>query len=110
LPSQDSAQLVQAAHRCLERIFKPDVNYQRAGVLLPELMPARIVQSSFFDSEKCSMASEQLMTALDNINHIYGREAVFYGSEMISNRWRMRQQYNSSSYTTNWNELLTVHI
>ena len=110
LPSQDSAQLVQAARRCLERIFKPDVNYQRAGVLLPELMPVGIVNSSFFDSEKCSMASEQLMATLDNINYMYGRKTVFYGSELISNRWHMRQQYNSSSYTTNWNDLLTVHI
>lgn len=107
LPSQDSAQLLQAVHRCLERIFKPDFNYQRAGVLLPVLSPAGAVQTSFFDGEE---GSGQLMAALDRINR-RGRKTVFYGSEMLSARWRMRQQFNSPpAYTTNWNELLTIHI
>jgi DNA polymerase V len=30
--------------------------------------------------------------------------------EALSGRWRMRQQMKSPSYTTNWEELLTIAV
>ncbi|MCF7986255.1 MAG: DUF4113 domain-containing protein [Methylovulum sp.] len=31
-------------------------------------------------------------------------------SAIISNRWHMRQQFKSPSYTTKWADLLTIDI
>jgi DNA polymerase V len=110
LPTSDSAQLIHAAHHGLERIFKQGYSYQRAGILLPDLLPAGVAQLSLFDIGKSSNRSEQLMDTLDNINRLHGQKSISYASEIISDRWHMRQQFKSPSYTTNWRELLTINI
>jgi DNA polymerase V len=110
LPTDDSATLIQAAHQGLKRIFRPGYSYQRAGILLPDLLPAGVVQMSLFDTDVPSARSEQLMATLDNINRLHGKKTIQYASEILSNRWHMRQQFKSQSYTTNWRELLTIMI
>jgi hypothetical protein len=40
-PTNNAADLIQAAHFGLKRIFKPGFSYQRAGVILPDLLPRR---------------------------------------------------------------------
>jgi len=109
-PTDNSAQLIAAAHRGLQQIFKTGFSYQRAGILLPDLLPAGVAQTSLFDIVENSGRSEQLMATLDNINRVHGKRTIRYASEMISKRWHMRQQFKSPSYTTNWRELLTINI
>ena len=109
-PTNDSAQLIEAAHHGLHRIFRKGFSYQRAGVLLPDLLPSGVIQATLFDCAERSGRKEQLMAALDNINRRHGKKSILYASEIISSRWHMRQQFKSPSYTTNWHELLTIHI
>jgi len=110
VPTNDSSLLINAAHRGSERIFKSGFGYQRAGILLPDLLPIGVAQMSLFDSIDHSGRSEQLMEMLDNINRIHGKKSIQYASEIISNRWHMRQQFKSPAYTTCWRELLTIQI
>lgn len=109
LPTSDSAQLVQAANQGLRRIFQTGFSYQRAGILLPDLLPIGVAQLSLFDTDY-SNRSVQLMAALDSINKKHGKNAVLYGAELVNDRWQMRQQFKSPSYTTKWGELLTIQI
>ena len=48
-PTDDSTQLIAAAHRGVQQIFKVGLSYQRAGILLPDLLPAGVAQTSLFD-------------------------------------------------------------
>ena len=109
-PTDNSAQLIAAAQRGLQHIFRAGLSYQRAGILLPDLLPAGVVQASLFDTGESSGRTEQLMATLDNINRIHGKNAIRYASESISKGWHMRQQFKSPSYTTDWRELLTITI
>ncbi len=109
-PIDDSAQLIAAAHRGLQQIFKTGFSYQRAGILLPDLLPAGVAQTSLFDIVESSGRSEHLMATLDKINRVHGKSTIRYASEMVSKRWHMRQQFKSPSYTTDWQELLTIRI
>jgi DNA polymerase V len=109
-PTNHASELIHAAHQGLKRIFKPGFSYQRAGVILPDLLTDGVVQLSLFETEENTSRSDQLMTALDNINRRYGKKSIHYASEIISNRWHMRQQFKSPSYTTKWGELLTINI
>ena len=110
LPTHDSAQLLRAANRGLRHIFKAGYSYQRAGVLLPDLLPVGVVQMSLLDTGGNPERSENLMAALDSINRRHGKKTIRFAGEMISNRWYMRQQFKSPSYTTRWPELLTISI
>jgi DNA polymerase V len=109
-PTNNAAELIHAAHHGLKRIFKPGFSYQRAGVILPDLLPAGVVQTSLFDLEENANQSNELMATLDNINQRYGKKSIHYASEIISKRWHMRQQFKSPSYTTKWAELFTINI
>jgi DNA polymerase V len=108
-PSQDSGFLIRCALRGLERIFRPGFAYQRAGVLLPDLIPSGMEQQTLFSiAGEDEGRSERLMQAVDRINRVHGRNAVRYASEGLGERWRMRQQMKSPAYTTRWAELLVV--
>ena len=108
-PSQDSGYLIRSAIRGLERIFRPEFAYQKAGVLLPDLVPAGIEQGSLFTTEPDDTGrSDRMMAVLDRINRVHGRQALHYAGEALSERWRMRQRLKSPAYTTRWKELPTV--
>ena len=109
-PTDNAADLIQAAHLVLKRIYKPGFSYQRAGVILPDLLPAGTRQDSLFDEENNSDQTSQLMETVDLINPRFGKSSVRYASEILSQRWHMRQQFKSPSYTTQWGELLTINI
>jgi len=108
-PTSDTSKLINAAQSGLRSIFQRNYSYQKAGVLLPDLLPHGVGQLSLFgitDGER----SDQLMSTLDKINRRHGKSSIRFGSELISDRWRMRQQFKSPSYTTKWDELLTISI
>jgi DNA polymerase V len=118
-PTQDTGILIRYALAGLERIYRLGYQFQRAGVLLPDLMPNSYRQLSLFDAGDIErqknqrwylLKSERLMTALDAINRAHGRHSIRYASQGLSARWCMRQQLRSPAYTTRWQELPTVII
>lgn len=108
-PTSDSSTLINAAQKGLRTVYRRNFSYQKAGVLLPDLLPYGVGQLSLFDVVDAER-SDKLMSALDTINRRHGKSSVRFGSELVSDRWRMRQQFKSQSYTTLWDELLTIEI
>jgi DNA polymerase V len=110
-PTQDTGELIRTALAGLQRIYKPGYEYQRAGVLLPDLMSNGMQQLSLFqDDSTDNPKSERLMTVLDAINHAHGRHSIRYASQGLSERWKMRQQLKSPAYTTKWDSIPTVIV
>ncbi len=108
-PTQDSGYLIRCARRGLERIFRAGFAYQKAGVLLPDLVPTGLEQGLLFAAEPDDGGrADRLMEVLDAINRTLGRQAVRYASETVSDRWRMRARLKSPASTTRWDELPTV--
>jgi DNA polymerase V len=111
MPTQDTGVLIRYALAGLERIFRPGYQYQRAGVLLPDLMPNGLMQLSLFqDNVDHNPKSERLMMVLDAINQAHGRHSIRYASQGLSARWKMRQQLKSPAYTTRWECLPIVTV
>jgi DNA polymerase V len=109
MPSQDSAFLIRTALHGLARLYRPGYAYQKAGVMLLDLVPAGMEQASLFaldarDPER----SGRLMEVLDRINRTFGRQTLRFGSEALSDAWRMRARLKSPAYTTRWDELARV--
>ncbi|MSS75822.1 MAG: Y-family DNA polymerase [Methyloglobulus sp.] len=102
-PTQDTGILIRTALAGLQRIYRQGYEYQRAGVMLPDLMPNGMQQFSLFQDDTVdNPKSERLMTVLDAINHTHGRHSIRYASQGLSARWQMRQQLRSPAYTTRW--------
>lgn len=107
--TSDSGQLVAAATRGLQKLFRSGRAYQRAGVLLSGLTAANCQQGVLFVEEARDEAqATRLMSCLDRLNREASRRTVRYATEMLSDRWRMRQDRKSPIATTNWQELPVV--
>lgn len=48
------------------------------------------------------------MLALDQTNQKYGRGALFLAGEGTEKSWRIKAEYKTPAYTTNWSDLAVV--
>ncbi|NIC39908.1 DUF4113 domain-containing protein, partial [Aquabacterium sp. A08] len=114
-PTADTLQIAAAALRALDAIYRPGVDYAKAGVLLLGLEPASERQTTLPWAPTAPASAGQrhrLMQTLDALNARWGPGTVALGSAALRHapapRWAMRQQRRSPRYTTRWDELLTL--
>ena len=107
-PTDDTRTLVSVALWSLNRLYRAGYNYQKAGVMLSELVPAEGCQTDLFTNSASPIKSKKLMTVMDNINKKMGKESIKVASEGFKCPWKMKQENKSPSYTTNWDELLVT--
>ena len=103
----DTSTLIKAGIYALERIFKNGYEYQKAGIILFDIVPDHLQQLCLFQSEKYNHDARKRMRLLDHINGKYGKQTLRFASES-KKRWYMHQDHLSPSYTTRWEDLLVV--
>ncbi len=106
-PTADTAELIVQAMRCLKELFRPGYAYQKVGVLLTDLISEHIHhQRNLFLAPRRNR--DNLLRALDRINHRWGKDTLQYASAGFSKPWHHKQEMKSPSYTTSWRELPIV--
>lgn len=110
LPRQtdDTRLLTKVALWGLRRIYRRSYKYQKAGVMLSELVSRQYRQIDLFGSIDTDTRASQLMRVMDQINARMGRGTLKLASEGFRQPWKMKQGNRSPNYTTNWNELICV--
>jgi DNA polymerase V len=107
-PTDDTRRLVNVALVALKKIYKPNYNYAKAGVMLSEIVSIDGVQTDLFSTSQASPKSSALMSAMDSINHKMGKESIKLASEGFTRPWKMKQGNKSPSYTTKWGEIPVI--
>lgn len=107
-PTDCTLQINKAALWLLKQIYKPGVYYQKAGVMLMELVPEGGKQTDLFGYSINSGKKDQLMTTMDRINKKYSRGTIKLASEGVEKAWVMRRSYKSPNYTGDWKQLPRV--
>jgi len=107
-PTHDTRQLVNIALWALKRLYRGGYNYQKAGVMLGEIVPAERCQTDLFADKSTQIKSNKLMAMMDGINKKMGKESIKLASEGFKRPWKMKQENKSPSYTTNWDEIVKV--
>lgn len=105
--SADTATFIKMSRYALKRIYKEGYEYQKAGIMLFDIVPDNLQQLCLFQPEKYNVASRERMQLMDLINGKFGNRTIRLASES-SKRWYMNQNYLSPRYTTCWNEILKV--
>jgi DNA polymerase V len=107
LPEQtdDSMQLTRVALWGLRKIYRGGYRYQKAGVMLSEIVSKEGRQIDLFQLSARSSRSGRLMTVLDQINGLMGKQSLKLASEGFRQPWKMKQGNKSPAYTTRWDEL-----
>jgi DNA polymerase V len=105
-PTDDTRLLCHAALHGLRQIYRTGYAYQKAGVMLTEIIPASARPQTLFDDVEALDKSHALMRTLDHINRSMGSGTIKLLGEGMDTSWAMRRGNVSKRYTTEWNELV----
>ena len=106
-PTNSGIELAKFAVESLERIFKSGFSYKKAGVMVMDFSQENKIQLKIF--ENSNPKHIPLMQSLDKINNMFGQQKVKLASQDLKRVWKMRQEKLSPHYTTNLNEIITIH-
>lgn len=104
----DTRDVMAAAIKALDRVYRSGVPYKKAGVLMLGLTPCDLTIPRFL-GESGPIRDNRIMLAFDKINARFGAGSVNVGQTRRPRNWIMQQAHRSRRYTTRWNELLTVY-
>lgn len=107
-PTQDSRDIIAAATRSLDAIWKDGHRYQKAGVMLGDFFSQGIAQLNLFDDNAPRRGSEKLMEVLDHLNAKEGKGMLYFAGQGIQQQWAMKREMLSPRYTTRYEDLLQV--
>ena len=96
------------ASHLVERMFKPQYSYKKAGVCLSEITPVGRHQHDWIEQGAQPTGTSALMQALDALNQRFGRGTVKVSTQGAYHEWQMRQERKSPGYTTDWGALPVV--
>jgi DNA polymerase V len=106
-PTNDTFVLLRAASQLVDQIYKADVPYKKAGVLLTNFSSEVLNQLELFvDTQE--EKTKDLMPVIDAINYGLGRHSLLLGSHLQTKKWQSSQESRSPAYTTAWKDIATV--
>lgn len=108
-PTNDSIELVRLGLEGLEKIYRSDCTYKKAGVIVSDISPQQQQQLSLFDTLD-RKKHQSIMTALDNINDKIGKDKVRLAVQGNGRQWKMKQEQLSPCYSTRIEDALKVYV
>jgi DNA polymerase V len=106
-PTDNTMQINKVALWVLKKLFRPDIYYQKCGVMLTELVPASGKQSDMFGFVEGDAKADALMSVMDSINSKYSRGTIKLASEGVHKAWSMKREFKSPNFAS-WEELPQV--
>lgn len=97
-PTDDTIELVRGVSRVTRQLWSDGYRYAKAGVILEGLVTPDRAPRALFDA--IDPRREALMTALDGINHRFGRGSLFVATTGARKKWAVKAEMKSPAYTT----------
>lgn len=107
-PTSYTPDLIQASIELLDKIYREEYRYKKAGVMVSDICSEEQVQMNLFSPNKNLSEKSNLMKSYDRINKVWGRETVRYASSGFKRTWSMKRAKLSKRFTTDWHELPEV--
>ena len=108
-PTADHRAIVAAAVNATREVHRRGFGYKKAGVVISKLMPAEGVVRSLFSDNEARERESRLSSAMDSINHAFGRGAVKFGVQG-SGTIKSSKENQSPHYTTLWSDIPTATV
>jgi DNA polymerase V len=109
--THDTKRLARTALEGLHAIYRPGIQYAKAGVMLFDLQDERIEQLTLFGEgrEAADRARDPggtgLTQTVEHLNNRFGRGTVRLAGAGLTQSWQNRQERLTPAYTTQWDEL-----
>lgn len=104
--SNSSITLSKYAKIGLKQIYRKDIEYKKAGVIVIDLVPEKDYQINLFENE--NPKHKYLMKSIDRLNFKIGQKKVKLASMDLGRTWKMRQEKLSPCYTTKIEDIIKV--
>ncbi len=95
-PTQDTRDIIAAATRCLDAVWRDGHRYQKAGVMLGDFFSQGVAQLNLFDENAPRANSVALMDKLNQKR----RRTLYFAGQGIQQAWQMKREMLSPCYTT----------
>lgn len=106
-PTNDTRDIINMAVSALDRIWRSDCRYLKAGVMLSDFYSLGVAQLNLFDEYTPWANSRALMTAIDTI-HQKGIGKLWFAGQGIEKSWAMKREMLSPAYTTRFRDIRVV--
>ena len=118
-PSNSSIVILKKAMEALEKIYRPGLQYKRAGVIVLSMESGGGIQTNFldFDAERFEKMKE-LDKVLDRLNKLNGTETVIIGAQQFKDKDSkgkathfadaIKHEFKSPNYTTRWSDIIEL--
>jgi DNA polymerase V len=102
--------LLAPALRLADQLWREDITFAKAGVILTGLTERESIQLNLFEPYQSgiNLQERQLMETVDAVNTRYSQGSLRYGAQGIDQPWKTRAGFLSPRYTTRWSELAVV--
>lgn len=107
-PTSYTPDLISWAKEGLSRIFAPEKEYKKAGVMIGDFCDIDARPLDLFSPEKANVKKQKAMQIVDQINIRYDKPAVSFAAEGASPKWKTKPSRISPKFTTSWHDLLKV--
>jgi DNA polymerase V len=111
-PTSNTLELLRAASRGLDEIYRNGYAFSKAGIMLFDLSVPGSKPGNLLDwakPETGKRPGKKLMSALDTVNRRYGRGTLRFAAEgKKESPWRVKSDRRSPRSTTSWDELPVV--
>ena len=102
--TNDHRAIIAAAVGATRELYKERYGYKKAGVIICKLIPESGIIRSLFADTAAIERENKLSSAMDTINHTFGRGAVKMGIQG-SGRIKSSSESQSPHYTTLWSDI-----
>ena len=106
-PTNDTRDILTAATKGLQPIFRPGYDYAKAGIILNKFSDEQSKQYSLFKDPNEPKENTKFMKYIDQINTY--KTQIYFASQNTKKWSPMKQNMASPRYTTDWYELPEVN-
>ena len=118
-PTNSSITIVKAANNVLQKLYRQDYRYKKAGVIVMGIAPNAPIQQDFFDITAEQIEKlRRLDAVVDHINKVNGTEFIALGSQQYTSKGcegkaytfanAIKHEFRSKNPTTRWKDIITL--
>jgi DNA polymerase V len=100
--TDNTLNIVAAISYVVDTIYMAGVLFYRCGVGAVEIENSQFLQQDMFN---VSVNNPPLMKCYDNLNHRFGSGTIEVAAAEKNDKWSMRRNFLSPSYTSKWSEI-----
>lgn len=110
VPVSSTQEVVKAALRAFDYIYRPELQYKRAGVMVSEIVDSDAVQGDLFDVEdEVRQREDKISKVMDLFNTSEGRNLVRLAVQRQGHYADgIRREHCSKLFSTDWDQLIDI--